>query len=53
MRKGKLLRSEMVSQGGEVFYVEKAAQVEVIALVRSFRPIPVEEFDRVARPLIM
>ncbi|MBQ9202574.1 MAG: hypothetical protein IJ154_09470 [Bacteroidales bacterium] len=28
-------------------------QVEVIALVRSFRPIPVEEFDRIARPLIM
>lgn len=28
-------------------------QVEVLALVRSFRPIPVEEFDRIARPLIM
>ena len=28
-------------------------QVEVIAFVRSFRPIPVEEFDRIARPLIM
>lgn len=28
-------------------------QVEAIALVRSFRPIPVEEFDRIARPLIM
>ena len=28
-------------------------QVEVIALVRSFRPMPVEEFDRIARPLIM
>ena len=28
-------------------------QVEVIALVRSFRPIPVDEFDRIARPLIM
>jgi len=28
-------------------------QVEVIALVRSSRPIPVEEFDRIARPLIM
>ena len=28
-------------------------QVEVIALVRSFKPIPIEEFDRVARPLIM
>ena len=27
-------------------------QVEVIALVRSFRPIPVDEFDRIARPLI-
>lgn len=28
-------------------------QVEKIALVRSFRPISVEEFDRIARPLIM
>ena len=28
-------------------------QVDVIALVRSFRPMPVEEFDRIARPLIM
>ena len=28
-------------------------QVEVIALVRSFRPIPVDEFDCIARPLIM
>lgn len=28
-------------------------QVEVIALVRSFRPMPVEEFDRIARPLIL
>ena len=28
-------------------------QVEVIALVRSFRPIPVDEFDRIARPLMM
>ena len=28
-------------------------QVEVIALVRSFRPIPIDEFDRIARPLIM
>ena len=27
-------------------------QVEVIALVRSFRPMPVDEFDRIARPLI-
>lgn len=103
MREGKLLKSEMVSRGGEIFYVEKVAfkdwhdslhhfylisdrlsdghpiveqkwsyedfcditirlddctyalnrQVEVIALVRSFRPIPVEEFDLVARPLIM
>ena len=25
-------------------------QVEVIALVRSFRPIPVDELDRIARP---
>ena len=103
MREGKLLKSEMVSRGGEMFYVEKVAfkdwhvslhhfylisdrlseghpiveqkwsyedfcditirlddytyalnrQVEVIALVRSFRPIPVDEFDRIARPLIM
>ena len=28
-------------------------QVDVIALVRSFRPMPVEEFDRKARPLII
>lgn len=28
-------------------------QVEVIALIRSFRPMPVEEFDRIARPLIL
>ena len=28
-------------------------QVDVVALVRSFRPIPVDEFDRIARPLIM
>ena len=28
-------------------------QVECIAYVRSFRSIPVEEFDRMARPLIM
>jgi len=28
-------------------------QVECIALVRSYRPIPVDEFDRIARPLIM
>ena len=28
-------------------------QVECIAYVRSFRPIPVDEFDRMARPLIM
>lgn len=28
-------------------------QVDVIALVRSFRPIPVDEFDRIAQPLIM
>ena len=51
------MKSEMVSRDGEMFYVEKVAfndrQVEVIALVRSFRPIPVDEFDRTARPLIM
>lgn len=102
MREGKLLKSEMVCQDGEMFYVEKVAfkdwhvslhsfylisdrltdghtiveqkwsyedfcdvtirledctyalnrQVEVIALVRSFRPMPVDEFDRIARPLI-
>ena len=28
-------------------------QVDVVALVRSSRSIPVEDFDRVARPLIM
>lgn len=28
-------------------------QVEVVALVRSFRPIPIDEFDRIAMPLIM
>ena len=28
-------------------------QVDVITLVRSFRPIPIEEFDRMAIPLIM
>lgn len=28
-------------------------QVDVIALVRSFRPMPVDEFDRIAQPLIM
>ena len=28
-------------------------QVEVVALVRSFRPMPIDEFDRIARPLIM
>ena len=28
-------------------------QVELIALVRSFRPIPIDEFDRLAIPLVM
>lgn len=28
-------------------------QVEFITLVRSFRPIPIDEFDRIAMPLIM
>ncbi len=28
-------------------------QVDVVALVRSFRPIPIDDFDRIARPLIM
>ena len=28
-------------------------QVDFIALVRSFRPIPIDEFDRIAMPLIM
>ena len=28
-------------------------QVDVVTLVRSFRPIPVDEFDRIAQPLIM
>ena len=27
-------------------------QVDVIALVRSFRPVPIEEFDNMAQPLI-
>lgn len=27
-------------------------QVEFISLVRSYRPIPIEEFDRLARPLL-
>ncbi|MBQ8453954.1 MAG: hypothetical protein IJ537_01235 [Bacteroidaceae bacterium] len=28
-------------------------QVEAIALVRSFKPMPIDDFDRIARPLIM
>ena len=28
-------------------------QVDVVALVRSFRPMPIEEFDRIAIPIIM
>ena len=28
-------------------------QVECIAYIRSFKPIPVDEFDRIARPLIL
>ena len=28
-------------------------QVEAVALVRSFRPMPIDEFDRIALPLIM
>ena len=28
-------------------------QVDIVTLVRSFRPIPVDEFDRIAKPLIM
>ncbi|MBQ9439396.1 MAG: hypothetical protein IJU35_02195 [Paludibacteraceae bacterium] len=28
-------------------------QVDVIALVRSFRPIPIDEFDNIAQPLIL
>ena len=27
-------------------------QVDVIALVRSFRPVPIDEFDNIAQPLI-
>lgn len=103
MQEGKLLKSEIVCQDGEKFYVEKVVckdwhvgihsyyliydrlvegktvveqrwsyedfcnvsfrledctnllirQVEVVALVRSFRPIPIDEFDRIAMPLIM
>lgn len=28
-------------------------QVDAIALVRSFRPIPIDEFDNIAQPLIV
>ena len=28
-------------------------QVDAIALVRSFRPIPIDEFDTIAQPLIL
>ena len=28
-------------------------QVDAIALVRSFRPIPIDEFDAIAQPLIL
>lgn len=28
-------------------------QVDAVALVRSFRPMPIDEFDRIAQPLIM
>lgn len=28
-------------------------QMDVIALVRSFRPIPIEGFDNIAQPLIL
>ena len=28
-------------------------QVDVVALVRSFRPMPIDDFDRIAQPLIM
>ena len=102
MREGRLVKSEMVSIGGEQLYVEKVAfkdwhvcihafylisdrlaeghtvveqrwnyddfcnitvrledytyllirQVDVIALVRSFRPILIDEFDNIAQPLI-
>ena len=27
-------------------------QVDIIALVRSFRPIPIDEFEAIAQPLI-
>lgn len=103
MQTGKLLKSEVVRQGGEKFYVEKVAlkdwhdgihsyyliydrllegktilerrwsyddfcnvsvrlndctmllirQIDVVALVRSFRPMPIDEFDRLAMSLIM
>lgn len=103
MPEGKLLKSELVSRDGEMFYVEKVAfkdwhvglhsfylisdrlctehsiveqkwsyedfcditilsddctfaltrQVDRIAFVRSFKPIPIDEFDRIARPLMM
>lgn len=28
-------------------------QVDAVALVRSFRPIPIDEFDNIAQPLIL
>ena len=28
-------------------------QVDVVALVRSFRPIPIDKFDNIAQPLIL
>ena len=52
-----VLKAENVIEGRkEVIGMSTYAlnrQVEVIALVRSFRSIPVEKYDRVARTLIM
>ncbi len=52
-----VLKAENVIEGRqEVISMSTYAlnrQMEVIALVRSFGSIPVEKFDRVARPLIM
>ena len=53
MQEGKLMKSEMVYKDGEKFYVEKVVCNEVVALVRSFRPISIDEFDRIAVPLVI
>ena len=42
-----------ITDGLEDYTYALNRQVECIAYVRSFRPIPVDEFDRMARPLIL